>query len=983
MEDVPLCFSDIEDASNLPIVTVWINVHFVKNASGQTFHPGIPGQPVLTDGNLAATQMKNKANEYFANFLPSPTSLSDFLGDSRIRFEFYSEPENEQDLYGGIWYWDTEPTTFPYGDKALDIIVVDENTSTDGKACGLGTLCSYLYLYDWYQKVLDNGQQNLHWDAAKFTMHELGHITGLCHSFDCNEDCASVDLNTELECNTPGYTCEDGGCGDKPDKCTEAYNGPSDNLMGYNPTQRSLTPCQWKKYYTALYYGLPEYVAIQSDCGPYSNTPVSIATGTTEEWDGIHVIEGNVTIEAGATLTISCLVYMAPNTNFIVRRGGKLVIWNAQVRRLCEEQPWGGIWVEGHNAKEQPAPDPNTPASSYPDTDIAGAVIMINSDILGGGHVFITRSFSAPDNPSYWGGLIYAENSGFWNNKRVAEFMRYNLPNKSQFINCDFEEVGDAIDGSAGISIWNCRDIEFVDNSFRNLDKYGIHGWDYGAKITSGNSFESVNRGIDIYNTFPLSSHVIQVGAQGETPNYFTDNAYSIIAESTDLLNGLFVYNNEFYNSVSSIYIDGEAAYEVKKNAFDITGNSIWAIRCDNTERYPGNAIECNFFQRYNLMAIMAVRDNSGLQIKYNDFNDPPSFGDIMLTGSATNLGRLRERQGAPGDPAANCFSSQTKAIFTSNQVTEHFTYYVPEAEENPPACFIPTSTGNYSVEQVVDFDPFDCLSNGEGELTPPFTLGALETKRQAMATAYQAWVADPENGQKEADYFQARLEKDIVLKWLLRSAIDSSQYTQAATILAGEPGPRAQRWKLGLKLLAEDYTGATAALQQLPQQTQAEQYFAYIMGVNIQRLQSEGNFTLSASQENQLLEIAHSESSYRSYARSLLNLLKGALFEPDEISFEEYEEQQPFQPPASSSALKYKIYPNPTHEQILIQYPYEEAQLILDVTAVTGTFSHRIKLDGSGSYALDTQTFTPGIYIIQILKDKRVVHLDRITIIH
>ena len=255
--------------------------------------------------------------------------------------------------------------------------------------------------------------------------------------------------------------------------------------------------------------------------------------------------------------------------------------------------------------------------------------------------------------------------------------------------------------------------------------------------------------------------------------------------------------------------------------------------------------------------------------------------------------------------------------------------------------------------------------------------------RRDLRRRAYQAWVADPENGQKEADYFQARLEKDIVLKWLLRSAIDSSQYTQAATILAGEPGPRAQRWKLGLKLLAEDYTGATAALQQLPQQTQAEQYFAYIMGVNIQRLQSEGNFTLSASQENQLLEIAHSESSYRSYARSLLNLLKGALFEPDEISFEEYEEQQPFQPPASSSALKYKIYPNPTHEQILIQYPYEEAQLILDVTAVTGTFSHRIKLDGSGSYALDTQTFTPGIYIIQILKDKRVVHLDRITIIH
>ena len=434
---------------------------------------------------------------------------------------------------------------------------------------------------------------------------------------------------------------------------------------------------------------------------------------------------------------------------------------------------------------------------------------------------------------------------------------------------------------------------------------------------------------------------------------------------------------NEFYDSFSSIYIDGEAAFEVKKNAFDINGNNIWTIRCDGTEGGLGNAIEYNFFQRYNLMAVLAVGDNSGLQIKYNDFNDPPSFRDIALSGTETNIGRLRERQGAPGDPAANCFSAQSKAI-GSIQFTESFTYYVPEAEENPPACFLPTSTGNYSLEEVADFDLSDCLSNGEGELTPPFTLGELETKRQAMATAYQSWVAEPENSQKEADYFQARLEKDIVLKWLLRDAIDSGQYSQAETILSEEPGPRALRWTLGLKLLAEDYAGAAAALQQLPQQTQAEQYFAYI-----QRLQSGGNFTLSASQENQLLEIAHSESSYRSYARSLLNLLKGALFEPDEISFEEYEEQQLFLPPSTPAVSKYQVFPNPATKQIQIQYPSGAEGATLEIIPVSGgNNKYRYTLEADSLLQLDTSGFPNGVYIIRICKGALILHQEKAIIL-
>jgi hypothetical protein len=52
--------------------------------------------------------MINEANRILSDIQPGTTSLADFLGDTRLRFELYTEPGTPTDQYGGIWYWNSQ-----------------------------------------------------------------------------------------------------------------------------------------------------------------------------------------------------------------------------------------------------------------------------------------------------------------------------------------------------------------------------------------------------------------------------------------------------------------------------------------------------------------------------------------------------------------------------------------------------------------------------------------------------------------------------------------------------------------------------------------------------------------------------------------------------------------------------------------------------------------------------------------------------------
>ena len=424
--------------------------------------------------------------------------------------------------------------------------------------------------------------------------------------------------------------------------------------MSYFQEYSALSPCQWATMYGFLYFG--DFAFSEDNGCEYTPTdPVIIETGQQVVWDTTKSLTGNVVIEENASLHITCLVLAGEEVSFHVKRGAILKFENAEIRRLCEDKRWGGIWVEGNRDKEQPdIAYPFDPEANYADPSVAGAVIALNTVFRGGATVIQDGRYGDPNNWDYFGGLVIVENSDFIDNSRGTAFMSYPFPSKSYFYDCDFIENEEAgIDGTMGITIWNTTGLQIESCHFENMDNYGIHGWDFGANISTGNVFSKNRRAIDIYSTFPLASAIegITIGPEDDNspPNIFRDNFMSnnstsrdIIIESTDQINGINIQYNEFYNSKIPISIDGYARYDINNNSFY---DADFGIRLVNTGN-DINTVFCNVFDKMQLACVLAGLDNTGVEILDNDFSthiytldliSPPSASSCEMEGWSLN----------------------------------------------------------------------------------------------------------------------------------------------------------------------------------------------------------------------------------------------------------------------------------------------------------------------------------------------------------
>ncbi|MCO6487693.1 MAG: T9SS type A sorting domain-containing protein, partial [Phaeodactylibacter sp.] len=144
---------------------------------------------------------------------------------------------------------------------------------------------------------------------------------------------------------------------------------------------------------------------------------------------------------------------------------------------------------------------------------------------------------------------------------------------------------------------------------------------------------------------------------------------------------------------------------------------------------------------------------------------------------------------------------------------------------------------------------------------------------------------------------------------------------------------------------------------------------------------QEEAAFQLSAAQENRLSEIAYSQSPSRAYARSLLNLLTGADFEPDEV---EWEEPEPGRPAPTSIATEknYAAFPNPASGEVLLAYPASEQGLRLQVIHLPTSRQETFFLDGSGRFAWRTSGFPSGVYLLRFVKNGEVLHQEKAVVV-
>ena len=405
-------------------------------------------------------------------------------------------------------------------------------------------------------------------------------------------------------------------------------------------------------------------------------------------------VTGTITVETGASLTISAMTFkFAPTGSIVVKRGGKLKVFNSTLTSYdCQKVMWKGVDVLGLTNS----------ANSIEQTTTVGG----NQGILELQNARIENALVAVEvgtNTTNGGGYVKAVNSRFTNNVFGAVFKKFRYvpssgviaQNKSVFENCNFETTAalndPALFPKEHISLTQIDKIRIRLCNFYNTTTTTTHPWNQrGIGINSymssficdgnniDNRFEKLNIGINslglsLTSTFVCSKMNFDFCRTGIN-NAATDN--------------IQVYLNDFKipeiagvdivdQMEKGIYCTTSTAYLIEQNTFeginDPTVNDVFpsglGIWIDNSGDAANKIRNNDFF--YNRMGIYCTSYNgpidvsnptqTGLQLLCNTFSN--TITDIFRDQNST----LRYDQGGnQQDPlsgdikAGNRFSQQS-----------------------------------------------------------------------------------------------------------------------------------------------------------------------------------------------------------------------------------------------------------------------------------------------------------------------------------
>lgn len=505
----------------------------------------------------------------------------------------------------------------------LDVYIGGDDSGVGGSA---GSVLSYAF-------AIGGTLNGNIYSRSHVISHEMGHCFGLWHTHhgttlevgnDCNGNIL-MDPNECPECvddgiHTNGDICGDyvldtpadnnvngrvdpNGCnflGNDVDPCTNLNYTPSPvNIMSYTipGCMKEFTPKQGKrmKSLIVLDQGLSSRLL-----QPGSNTITHVYSDA--QIDISQTMPGDILVHTGAQLTIlDCTIKMPWKSKIIVERGAVLLTINAILTKECGAPDWQGIHVEGNSALEQPE------VYDVPTFDQAGIVIIANNSTVEWARTAI--STSRPDGyyGDYFGGLIYATNSQFLYNRRVAEFMKYDKVNKSVFDNCVLD--GKNRFNTVGVTIWDCDNILFTFNDIQNMKIGGIYTIDGSAVVRNANNFSNCGDGIYSMATYPASGIMVVEGI-GSNRNIFNNNLRHIRVNNNGPYNDLLIKNNDFNIAPGrGIEIIGPSFFRIEENNFASHQTGIYVADCGAMNGFNLNWVWMNNFTN-SLYGINAVSEN-------------------------------------------------------------------------------------------------------------------------------------------------------------------------------------------------------------------------------------------------------------------------------------------------------------------------------------------------------------------------------------
>lgn len=166
------------------------------------------------------------------------------------------------------------------------------------------------------------------WDIRGIVNHELGHSLGLAHTWGGYDGCD----------DTPPHP----NCWNKTDTppCDTMY---SNNMMDYNAHMAALTPCQIGK----ILQNMARPGSIQRNiiearwCTLDTSATLTVTDSLSLEC--AYDCEGNIIIESGGVLEITCRLSMPEGSTITIMPGGKLTIGSTgYIHNACGDT-WEGI----------------------------------------------------------------------------------------------------------------------------------------------------------------------------------------------------------------------------------------------------------------------------------------------------------------------------------------------------------------------------------------------------------------------------------------------------------------------------------------------------------------------------------------------------------------------------------------------------------------------------------------------------------------
>lgn len=175
------------------------------------------------------------------------------------------------------------------------------------------------------------------WDIRGIVNHELGHSLGLAHTWGGNDGCD----------DTPNHP----NCWNKTNTspCDTMY---SNNMMDYNAHMAALTPCQIGK----ILMNIARQGTIQRSIVEARwcalDTTANIIVKDTMRLEGAYDCEGNILIQSGGLLEVSCRLSMPEGATITIMPGGKLMVMSSGIIHNSCDNTWAGIILveEGKNS---------------------------------------------------------------------------------------------------------------------------------------------------------------------------------------------------------------------------------------------------------------------------------------------------------------------------------------------------------------------------------------------------------------------------------------------------------------------------------------------------------------------------------------------------------------------------------------------------------------------------------------------------------